>query len=137
VADNQWNGISNRHVYLSNSGSGNIATDFSYNGINEIMKGNYGENNFLCFTNSWYNSLTHIEVEADIKINVDHPFSNSYPCYPGCFSLRSNMTHEMGHVVGLSHSSSSSAVMYSYFVLGEDRISLTQDDKDGYAAISW
>ncbi|WP_157862885.1 matrixin family metalloprotease [Desulfofarcimen acetoxidans] len=67
---------------------------------------------------------------------MDYPFSNVVPCPADQYSVRSNMAHEFGHVIGLDHSASTSAVMYAYFSKGQDR-SVGTDDRNGYNNIKW
>ncbi|SMB95800.1 Matrixin [Thermanaeromonas toyohensis ToBE] len=137
VADNQWNNISNRQVYLANSGTTNNITTETRDGINEIFKANRGSNSYLAQTTSWYNTLTGLESEADIVLNMDYSWSNDPVPPPGFYDVKSVMTHEMGHVVGLGHSDVRSAVMYPTFADQEVRYTLDQDDINGYNAIPW
>ncbi|KAM3703661.1 hypothetical protein ACB098_04G112000 [Castanea mollissima] len=44
-------------------------------------------------------------------------------------------THEIGHIIGLAHSTHPDAVMYPYFNFGMTRRKLSQDDIDGVFAL--
>ncbi len=99
------------------------------NEVNEITKGNRGENEYLMQT--YYTNHTSTTVyEADIDINVDHDFGTASTSY----DTQTAITHEIGHLLGLSHSSNTSAMMYAYLDKGETR-SITTDDINGIAAI--
>jgi hypothetical protein len=71
--------------------------------------------------------------DADIAINsANMPFES--PNHEGGLSLSSVLTHEMGHFLGLGHSSEATAVMapsYADTETGE----LRQDDIDGICAL--
>ena len=49
-------------------------------------------------------------IESDINVNSNKAWING--AYAGKFDVRTVMTHEMGHTIGLSHSTVSAAVMY-------------------------
>ncbi|MHB1418226.1 MAG: matrixin family metalloprotease [Bacillota bacterium] len=142
VAAYQYNTLNPKHVTFSNGGT-NTLTNSSYDGVNEIVKGNYGSQ-FLMATDSWPdwdnyypNPPWHINYEADIRVNTYYAWSTAADTPSGYYSTRSAMTHEMGHVCGIDHSTHTDAVMYATFADGEDRNYLTQDDLDGYYAIRW
>ena len=53
-------------------------------------------------------------------------------CAAHCFELLPTVLHELGHVLGLSHSAEPNAVMYGYYTPG--RISLHASDAAAAAA---
>ena len=99
------------------------------NDVNEITKGYRGENEYLMET-CYINHTSTTVYEADIDINVDHDFGTASTSY----DTQTVITHEIGHLLGLSHSNNTSAIMYGYLNKGETR-SITADDINGIAAI--
>ena len=75
-------------------------------------------------------------TDADIEINAGtFTFSESDACAPEDFDLRSTLTHEIGHVVGINHSRDTTATMAAIANAGEcNKRTLTQDDVDGFCA---
>ncbi len=71
-------------------------------------------------------------IEVDVRFNNSTKWQTSSSCTNG-FDLSGVATHEFGHVVGLGHSSVSSATMY-YALAPCDfsRSSLENDDREGY-----
>jgi peptidoglycan hydrolase-like protein with peptidoglycan-binding domain len=51
------------------------------------------------------------------------------------FDLQSVATHEIGHALGLEHSTEPGAIMWPYFAIGTPKRSLHQDDIDGIREI--
>lgn len=97
-----------------------------------IFKMGVTSSGYLANTHWWYNDITGYTYEADININADVPWWYGVGNY---YDLKSVMTHEVGHVVGLHHSMYSTAVMYSSFSKYEVRDSLTTDDLNGLNAV--
>ena len=97
-----------------------------------IFKMGATSSGYLANTTWWYNNATGYTYEADININADVPWWYGVGDY---YDLKSVMTHEVGHVVGLGHSGYSTAVMYSSFSTYEVRDSLTTDDLNGLSAV--
>ncbi|MHB1125726.1 MAG: matrixin family metalloprotease [Bacillota bacterium] len=142
VAAYQWNTLNPKHLTYSNIGT-NTLTNISQDGANEIVKGNYGSQ-WLMLTTLWSWSDYYypyppwmVSFEGDIQVNTYYAWSTAADTPSGYYSTRSAMTHEMGHVAGIDHSTHTDAVMYASFADGEDRNYLTQDDLDGYYAIRW
>jgi hypothetical protein len=70
-------------------------------------------------------------VDADIEVNGGN---NTWTTDPEHVSVdvQNVLTHEVGHVLGLDHSSDANAVMYARAAAGEtSKRTLTQDDIDG------
>jgi hypothetical protein len=73
--------------------------------------------------------------DADTEINTSQwNISVADPLPPDAYDLRSILTHEAGHFLGLAHSQDSEAVMYALYHPG-GAITLTPDDVDGICAI--
>src|SRR5262249_41731326 len=61
----------------------------------------------------WYSSGTHF-VDADVVFHeADHAFTTaSYGCSGSAYYIENTGTHELGHVLGLAHSSVATATMW-------------------------
>ncbi len=66
-------------------------------------------------------------AEADIGFNTYYPIGDA-TAYSNLYDVPSIGLHELGHLLGLGHSSNPSASMYGSFAAGETRRTLTQDD---------
>lgn len=111
-------------------------------GENRITKGerglldSEGEKEYLMQTRKYMITLlgkTYI-TEADIDINVSYPFANNGNS--DVHDIQNAMTHEIGHMLGLGHSTDAEATMYSGAVIGETKKrTLDVDDRLGVGEI--
>ena len=77
-----------------------------------------------------YSSILSELYEADIDINSSYSLSNYGAA--GCVDIQSGITHELGHLLGLADSSSTTATMYNTLTLGSiSARTLSQDDING------
>lgn len=126
-----WNSAHNSRdvVYRSTSTHSNTIYPLK-NGANEITKGNMGRvASYVMETYRTYHAYGTI-YEADINMNTSHDFGTASTSY----HTQTIMTHEIGHLLGLGHTSNSSGIMYYYIGLGE-RKSIASDDRNGINAI--
>jgi len=74
-------------------------------------------------------------VDADMIFNPAFTFSTpTHNGGPGSFDLRSVVTHEAGHFLGLSHSGTLDATMFFVLQPRQDAASLEDDDRAAIAA---
>ncbi len=71
-------------------------------------------------------------VDADILVNPNAKIGT--PTTPSDFDLQSVLTHEAGHVLGLTHSGVSTATMFFVLPKGTPASSLEDDDRAAIAA---
>lgn len=104
-----------------------------YNRIYKNVIENDENNNIVIANNicSYYIS-SGILTESDIIFNTNVRWNNG--AYPNDFDVKTIMTHELGHTVGLDHSQYSTAVMYAYSSPNTLKTKLTDDDINGLYA---
>jgi YVTN family beta-propeller protein len=71
-------------------------------------------------------------VDADMIINPNSPFTTTGEANK--YDLQSVVTHEAGHLLGLSHTGVLDATMFFVIQPGEDARTLTDDDRSAIAA---
>ncbi|MGH7268976.1 MAG: matrixin family metalloprotease [Polyangiaceae bacterium] len=88
----------------------------------------------LALTTVTYATDSGIVFGAEIEINShDHRLTTAEPPPPGTIDLRTILTHEAGHFLGLAHATDVRSVMYAYY--NPDSFKLTADDIAGICAI--
>lgn len=83
--------------------------------------------NTLGYTTVSFSVVTGEIYGADIELN-NTDGQLGVPEAPGAYDLRSVVTHELGHVLGIGHSVDEDAVMYPSLEVGAERHSLGEDD---------
>lgn len=79
--------------------------------------------------NAIWKSSNGAVAESDINVNASQSWWNNPPS--GYYDPQSCLLHELGHTVGLSHSTQSNAVMYSILGPGVTKRTLHSDDIAG------
>jgi len=97
-AMSSWNGINPSGLTLSYAGSTSVIT-YSYNGSNTVCWNNLGATGALATAYMWYSGST--MVETDVVFNDFYTWSTS----GGNYDVQTVALHELGHCVGLNHSS--------------------------------
>jgi hypothetical protein len=93
-------------------------------------------NNTLGLTTVSFDPDTGEMYDADTEINGTLPLSVGDPVAPGAYDIESIITHEMGHFLGLAHSSDSSATMYARYTPASIGMrTLASDDMAGLCSI--
>lgn len=90
----------------------------------------------FALTSVTYNPRTGQIVDADLEINSEIYFLNvGDPVDPNLADLKNTLVHEVGHFVGMDHSTVPRATMYASADLGETmKRDLAPDDIDGICA---
>jgi len=135
-AASQWNG---NGAHLSVTFSGSSETTPTQNGTSTIGWVKIVPKNVLAATWTYVDSSNHV-IEADLFFNSFQPWAIFAGCpttATGRFDVGDIATHEMGHVLGLSHFSDSGAQATMYPSAPPDevrKITLTQGDKSALQA---
>lgn len=88
--------------------------------------------NGLCSTTYSGDSI----IKTIITFNTAKSWSTYAICLPGKMDVQSTATHELGHALGLGHSTYSDATMWQYGYTGTIwKRSLYSDDENGIRAI--
>ncbi|MCL6479189.1 MAG: matrixin family metalloprotease [Peptococcaceae bacterium] len=90
-AANTWNTVPGKTLTFNYGGS-TTATNYSYNGSNEVLWKDLGSTSTLAFTCYWYSGQS--LLEADIVFNDYYIWNTEY-------DIQSIALHELGHVLGL------------------------------------
>jgi len=97
-----------------------------------------GNDDDLALTFLHYNAQTGEILDADIVMNdVDHAWSDALKDpVPATFDTANVLTHEMGHAIGLDHSTIAASTMYpSSAALETIKRDLADDDRQALASI--
>ena len=74
---------------------------------------------------------------VSIEVNGAFDYALATPAPEGALDLRTLLTHEIGHALGLAHSLSPSAVMRAGIKPGRIKHELHDDDRKGCAALGF
>ncbi|MBL0385241.1 matrixin family metalloprotease [Tumebacillus sp. ITR2] len=128
-AAGQWNTAGAGSLVFQSLPEHSLTTYPVLNNENDITRGNRGIG-YLMETSTRTNSSTNKIIEADIDINVYYPFASDGSS--GNYDVGANITHELGHLLGLAHSVDPEATMFDQSALGETKKrTIEQDDKNG------
>jgi hypothetical protein len=91
----------------------------------------------IAFTSVTYDPVTGVIVDADIELNgEDYAFTADPATEPFKIDVQNTVTHEMGHVLGLDHTTDPFTTMYTEAMPGETlKRTLEQDDVDGLCTL--
>ncbi|WP_223068305.1 matrixin family metalloprotease [Paenibacillus caui] len=141
-AASAWNGVGLGTLVTRGTDTSNT-TYPNDNDINEVTKGYRGTNTYLMqatYVTQEYvwkdNNLYWCNTEVDIDVNISYPWSTTGTST--AYDLQSVFTHELGHLLGLSHSNVSDATMWPTISKGDTSWrTLATDDINGITAIHW
>lgn len=96
----------------------------------------YGDGNQVALTTVTFRSDTGDILDADMEVNSTLYISTERPLPARGFDLQTVFAHELGHVLGLAHSTVRAATMYATYNPGTfDQGLLEDDDRAGLCAI--
>ena len=142
----KWNEVDCSEMFLEYGGE----TDVSEAEFNQQSGGNvnlvvWRDQNWetiaspqtFALTSVSYNPNTGVIADADIEINAEmYEISTADPVEANHVDLRNTLVHEVGHFIGLDHSSVVPATMYANADIGEtEKRTLHEDDIEGICAI--
>jgi hypothetical protein len=131
-AKDRWNTAAGRN-YLAKSTATHSYTNYPNNdGVNLVYRVNTGSPTYLAEVQP-YNSGNYV-VSADINLNMYFSWANS--AQPGYYDVGTAFLHELGHVMGLGHSTNiNAAAMYPTQATNVAVRYLGTDDENGIKAI--
>jgi hypothetical protein len=90
----------------------------------------------IALTTTLYSTETGEIFDADIELNSTHKlFTTSDVTPPGAYDLQAVLTHEIGHFLGLSHSSDGYATMFMSYPADARQRHVIGDDIAGICAV--
>jgi len=126
-----WNGAGCGNLVYRTTATHNTTEYPLINNKNEITKNYRGTQNYIMQTHC-YPEISSTIYEADIDINISRPIGNGSSQY----DEQSVMTHEIGHLLGLTHVyPGENNVMNGDIQPGVIRRTLTADDRNGIIEI--
>jgi uncharacterized protein (TIGR03382 family) len=94
------------------------------------------DDDVIALTTTMYNTETGEVFDADIELNSTHKvFTTSDLTPAGAYDLQAVLTHEIGHFLGLSHSSNVYATMFMHYKADAQQRHVTEDDSAGICAV--
>ncbi|MFC8684143.1 matrixin family metalloprotease [Brevibacillus porteri] len=132
TADNQWNNVDDPVYYLKESPAKTDIASSKNDEINIIYTASLGTTGGrLAETRAYINGFDYV-IEADIVVNESFAYSTGSKPDSNTYHLRTIMTHEMGHALGIGHLADKPAVMYATLNKDQVKIPLSKYDKDAY-----
>jgi len=146
AAVNAWNSISAGQIVNASSGNvsytlGDGRSDVAFSDPRNICKGSC----LAATTTGYYNTNTtgtcgglNVVAITDSDVAFNLAYNYTTPGEPdGCSSeiyLNSVVTHEIGHLIGLAHSSTAAALMYPSVAYCDNK-AIASDDRSGGQAL--
>jgi hypothetical protein len=129
-----WSTVPSQSLRLSYNGTSATAVADSDDNINSVVWVNswpYGSSLIAVTKYTYYLQNPPAFADADILMNGhDYKWAVTSTNGNGAVDLQNVLIHELGHLIGLSHTSVYSANMYPYLSSSSKRI-LTPDEKAG------
>ena len=87
-----------------------------------------GSGNVLGLTTVTYSRKTGAIFDVDMEINATHRLSADDPVPPSSYDFQSIATHEVGHFLGLAHSTDREATMWPQYTSGSQSFRMLHED---------
>ena len=147
-AVNQWNGVTPSTFTFAYGGTNSRGTgacndEIEADGFNTIEYSTVLDFGVLGRTCTLFKNSSSPILEFDMELDVGTDWSIAATTPRGTYDLPSTILHELGHAAGISHPCETSSactsaeklsVMFPYLNDGDQRRTLTADDKDALRA---